>query len=113
MGSLCLSLATTFVRVPPSTPYRLRRFSVLRFPARSWVTTKIGLNRATLPVSPIDKPLGSLSIQPVGPITLFRSANTMLRDALGGVQRHPTTSCACHRSGLGRESVIANPEHLK
>src|SRR5262249_9345360 len=89
MGSLCLSLATTFVRVPPSTPYRLRRFSVLRFPAQSWVTTKIGLNRATLPVSPIDKPLGSLSIQPVGPITLFRSANTMLRDALGGVQRHP------------------------
>jgi len=77
------------------------------------VTTKIGLNRATLPVSPIDKPLGSLSIQPVGPTTLFRSANTMLRDALGGLQRHPTTSCACHRSGLGRESVIANPEHLK
>src|SRR5437867_279484 len=36
-----------------------------------------------------------------------------LRDALGGLQRHPTTSCACHRSGLGRESVIANPEHLK
>jgi hypothetical protein len=32
---------------------------------------------------------------------------------LGGLQRHPTTSCACHRSGLGRESVIANPEHLK
>jgi hypothetical protein len=50
------------------------------------VTTKIGLNRETPPVSPIDKPLGSLSIQPVGPITLFRCHDaTMLKDALGDV----------------------------
>src|SRR6516165_11800562 len=48
-------------------------------------------------------------MQPVGPITLFRSANTMLRDALGGVQRHPTTSCACHRSGLGRDVLGCRP----
>jgi len=30
-----------------------------------------------------------------------------------GDRNAPSPNCACHRSGLGRESVIANPEHLK